>query len=307
MSTQSIDQLALAISNLAHVEKPYLDNLLVIKKLEIAKEPVDIEHREALSKVVMWETEVLSLDSWTFQWLLAKLTCSVESEKERTRKGLQLAKSNVEETEKKVQLKNDKIHEVEVQNEKYAVDHRELLKYREEISSLLDKALAQETPKVKEYKDKIDETKRNAEKQFENIKKLDKVKEHIKNADIALLEAILELRASNMKESLMGEGKVYFPELAYECLMKAREEYPDLPGFTSPTEYVNEADNTGAYYSPMQKYLWDVRKKLSELIDWCDNEVISLLEKETQLQVELGKHTDNYNYERRDAVKANHL
>ncbi|KAI8349229.1 hypothetical protein EDC96DRAFT_520369 [Choanephora cucurbitarum] len=304
MSTQSIDQLALAISNIAHVEQPYMNNLLVIKKLEIAKEPIDIEHREALSKVVMWETEVLNLDSWTVQWLLAKLTCSVQAEKDRTQKGLEKAKSLVEETEKKVQVETDKIHEVEVQNEKYAVDHRELQKYREEISSLLDKALQQETPKTQECKDKIDETRKKAEEQLENVKKLDKVKEYIKNADIALLEAILELRSSNVKESLMGTGKVYFPELAYECLKKAREEYPDLPGFSSPTEYVNEADNTGAYYSPMQKYLWDVRKKLAELIIWCDHEVISLLEKETQLQIELGKHTDNYNYERRDALKA---
>jgi hypothetical protein len=48
---ESIDQLIHAIANLSHVERPCLENLLTIKKLEIAKEPVDKEHHEALSKV----------------------------------------------------------------------------------------------------------------------------------------------------------------------------------------------------------------------------------------------------------------
>lgn len=125
----------------------------------------------------------------------------------------------------------------------------------------------------------------------------------IKGADLALLEAILELRASTSKESSMGAGKIYFPETAFECLQKARELYPDLPGFKSPTEYVNEEDNTGAYYSPMQKYLWDVRKRLTELIAWCDDESIALLEQETQTQIQLGQKIDNYNFERRRVLK----
>lgn len=51
MSTESIDQLVLAIANIAHVEKPCLENLLTIKKLEIAKEPVDKENYDAEKKV----------------------------------------------------------------------------------------------------------------------------------------------------------------------------------------------------------------------------------------------------------------
>jgi hypothetical protein len=125
----------------------------------------------------------------------------------------------------------------------------------------------------------------------------------IKNADIALLEAILELRASTAKETLMGEGKIYFPQNAYDCLTEARKLYPELPGFKSPTEYVNEPDNTGAYYSPMQKYLWDVRKRLEELITWCDQEAIVLLERETDIQIELGAKIDEYNMERRRVFK----
>lgn len=132
---------------------------------------------------------------------------------------------------------------------------------------------------------------------------MEKVKELLKCADTALLEAILELRSSAVKEHLMGEGKVYFPQVAYDCLKEAREEYPDLPGFESPSEYVNEADNTGAYYSPMQKYLWDVRRRLSELVDWCDKEAIVLLEAETEIQIELGSKVDEYNFERRRILK----
>lgn len=51
MSTQSIDELAHGIANIAHVEKPCLESMLEIEKLEIAKEPVDKEHLDALKKV----------------------------------------------------------------------------------------------------------------------------------------------------------------------------------------------------------------------------------------------------------------
>lgn len=51
MSTTEIDQLVHAIANISHIERPCLQNLLAIKKLEIAKEPVDKEHLEAQKKV----------------------------------------------------------------------------------------------------------------------------------------------------------------------------------------------------------------------------------------------------------------
>lgn len=51
MSTQTIDELVHAIANIAHVEQPCLENLLVIKKLEIAKEPIDKEYMDAVKKV----------------------------------------------------------------------------------------------------------------------------------------------------------------------------------------------------------------------------------------------------------------
>ncbi|KAK4520732.1 uncharacterized protein ATC70_006611 [Mucor velutinosus] len=303
MSTDAIDQLIHAIANISHVERPCLENLLVIKKLEIAKEPIDQEHHEALSKITMWESELHNLNSWTLQWALMKVTCSLQAEKDRAKEGLIKANALVAETEKKVQEEKDKIHDVEIKNEKYSVDYRSLQKYREDVSVLLDSALTGTFPSVQILNESIEQIKNNSAEKFEKISKLEKVKQLLKGADFALLEAILELRQSSVKEHLMGEGKVYFPQVAYDCLTQAREEYPELPGFKSPTEYVNEADNTGAYYSPMQKYLWDVRRRLTELIAWCDNEALVHLTQETEIQIELGAKIDEYNFERRRIIK----
>lgn len=52
----------------------------------------------------------------------------------------------------------------------------------------------------------------------------------------------------------------------------------------------------------MQKYLWDVRHKIAELILWCDTEVIHLMDRETELQIETGKKLDEYNLSRRDNI-----
>ncbi|KAI8646563.1 hypothetical protein BD408DRAFT_409875 [Parasitella parasitica] len=251
----------------------------------------------------MWENELISLNSWTFQWAVMKITCSLQAEKDRATEGLKKANALVLETEKKVQEEKDKIHEVEISNEKYSVDYRSLQKYREDISVLLDSALTGSFPSVEILHKGIKETKDKSAEKFDKITKLEKVKELLKTADFALLEAILELRQSSVKEHLVGEGKVYFPQAAYDCLIRAREEYPELPGFNSPTEYVNEADNTGAYYSPMQKYLWDVRRRLAELILWCDSEALVQLAEETEIQIELGSKIDEYDFERRRIIK----
>ncbi|KAI8079186.1 hypothetical protein BDF21DRAFT_493827 [Thamnidium elegans] len=303
MSTESIDQLIHAIANISHVEKPCLDNLLTIKKMEIAKEPIDVEHYEAEKKVIMWENTITDLNSWSLNWALFKVTCGLQQEKDRSEVGLKKAKQLVIETEEKVQEEKDKIHEVEVQNEKYTVEYRTLQKYREDVTLMLDEIVKGDFAGETSLKEQIGQYKDKSIELFDNIKKLETVKDLLKTSDSSILEAILELRSSSSKETLMGEGKVYFPEIAFECLKEARELYPDLPGFKSPTEYVNESDNTGAYYSPMQKYLWDVRKRLAELISWCADEAIVLLDQETENQVQLGLKVDEYNFERRRILK----
>ncbi|GAA5796037.1 hypothetical protein HPULCUR_001404 [Helicostylum pulchrum] len=303
MSTEAIDQLIHAIANVSHIEKPCLENLLTIKKMEIAKEPVDVEHYEAEKKVIMWENTIADLNSWSLNWVLFKVTCGLQQEKDRSEVCLKKAKQLVTETEEKVQDEKDKIHEVEVQNEKYTVEYRTLQKYREDVTLMLDEIVKGDFAGETALKEQIGQYKDKSIELFDNIKKLETVKDLLKTSDSSILEAILELRSSSSKETLMGEGKVYFPEIAFDCLKEARELYPDLPGFKSPTEYVNESDNTGAYYSPMQKYLWDVRKRLAELISWCADEAIALLDEETQTQVQLGLKVDEYNFERRRILK----
>jgi hypothetical protein len=49
MST--IDELVNAIDEIQHNERPCLENLLCLKKLEMEREPVDRIHREAVTKV----------------------------------------------------------------------------------------------------------------------------------------------------------------------------------------------------------------------------------------------------------------
>jgi hypothetical protein len=51
MSTTEIDQFVHAIANISHNERPCLQNMLVIKKMEIAKGPVDLELHDAQKKV----------------------------------------------------------------------------------------------------------------------------------------------------------------------------------------------------------------------------------------------------------------
>lgn len=62
----------------------------------------------------------------------------MQQEKDRSEVCLKKAKQLVTETEEKVQDEKDKIHEVEVQNEKYTVEYRTLQKYREDVTLMLD-------------------------------------------------------------------------------------------------------------------------------------------------------------------------
>lgn len=62
----------------------------------------------------------------------------MQTEKDHAASGLKKATVLVAETTEKVQIEKDKIHEVEVQNEKYAVEYRTLQKYREDLGLLLD-------------------------------------------------------------------------------------------------------------------------------------------------------------------------
>lgn len=73
--------------------------------------------------------------------------------------GLKKAQELAAESEKDVQVEKDKIHDIEIKNEKHAIDYRNLQKYREELTVLLDSALTGEYPSVTVLKDEIEEFK----------------------------------------------------------------------------------------------------------------------------------------------------
>lgn len=128
------------------------------------------------------------------------------------------------------------------------------------------------------------------------IQNLEHVKQLLNNADHAILPAIFELPFSS---------SIYFgiPQSAYDSIKQAREEYPDLPGFGLFSEFEIKPDNTGAHYTSSQKQLWEIRENLTELIAWCNDEELTLLDNEARINIELGAKIDEYNFERRRMLK----
>lgn len=67
--------------------------------------------------------------------------------------------------------------------------------------------------------------------------------------------------------------------------------------------YVKEADDTGAFYSPMQRYLWEVRQRLAALVEWCDTREVEHMHEEAERLVDVGAKIDAWNLERRRIIK----
>ncbi|SAL99275.1 hypothetical protein [Absidia glauca] len=303
----NINDLTHAVAGLNHVEQSYFTTRLAVQKLKIDKEPSDVAFHEAETKLGVWQTEAKNLESWSLQWLVLKLTCGLEEEKKRTVKGIEKATELVKETRAALDIMEAKLRDVEEPNEKKHVDYRSLVKYREDLTALLDDVLQSEHfTSEKELQTQLQDIELSLEKVVEDDNKVKKVRELIKISDMSILEAILDLRQTN-KESQVGKGQVYFPEVAFESLKEARLLYPELPAIEAPQDYKNEADDTGAYYSPMQRYLWDVRKRLTSLVDWCDNKVLELMEHESQQYIALGEKVDEWNMERRRLILDNFI
>lgn len=117
------------------------------------------------------------------------------------------------------------------------MDHRSLVKYREELTELLDGLFKEmekeEEDAVKAAKEQMEATKARLDQCKEDAEKLDKVRELLDKADKSMIEAIVELRESNDKKSV-PEGQVFFPQEAYKAIKEARELYPALPGIPQP-------------------------------------------------------------------------
>ncbi|KAF7722061.1 hypothetical protein EC973_003743 [Apophysomyces ossiformis] len=298
----SIDELTHAIAGISHVEKPYLISQLELKKLLLEKAPLDKELQEAEAKVGVWNAEIKNIESWSFQWFLLFIT-AIATEKRRACNGLKKAEEKVKEARVKVDGMNERIQDITRPNEKNAIDHRTLQKYREELTELLDGVLQSKemTGTIDALRQEVDDIQYLLEQIEEEDKRITHVREHLDIADIAILEAIVELRHGGEKS--VDDGKIYFPQIAYDALKEARMLCPELPSIAPPEKYVDEADDTGAYYSPMQRYLWDVRRRLEELMKWCADKVQANMETNIQKKIELGYKIDEWNVERRRLAK----
>ena len=69
------------------------------------------------------------------------------------------------------------------------------------------------------------------------------------------------------------------------------------------TRYKKEADDTGVFYSPMQRYLWDVRQSLTDLLKWCDARLLENMDIKTEAIIQYGSKVDEWNLERRRLVR----
>ncbi|KAI8146213.1 pseudouridine synthase [Fennellomyces sp. T-0311] len=302
-SLSSIDDLSHAVAGVAHVAKPYEEGVVMLRKMRLFKEPIDKELAEAKAKLEMWTNEKKSIESWTLNWFMFWITCEVKAETQRCIEGIKKSNVLVAEAQKKVDEEDEKIREAEASHEKNAVDNRTLQKYREELTELLDSIFNEsDFSTEKALKEQVDGVRADLEKIQKEDETIEKVMELIKKADTSLLEAVVELRQSNDNKTL-SEGQVYFPQEAFDALKTAREIYPELPAIQSPVEYNKKPDDTGTYYSPMQRYLWDVRQSLKDLMHWCDMRLLDHMDDEAEGIVALGAKIDEYNLERRRLVR----
>lgn len=53
----------------------------------------------------------------------------------------------------------------------------------------------------------------------------------------------------------------------------------------------------------MQRYLWEVKDKVADLIPWCQNRSLDNVRKVIQLELQIGQKTDERNLERRRLLR----
>ncbi|KAI9030000.1 hypothetical protein CLU79DRAFT_733631 [Phycomyces nitens] len=299
----ALDDLTHAVAGLVHVEEPCLKTLNTIQQLEMEKKPLQKNLDEKLTKLAYWQKEEISINSWSLHWFLLSITCELLAEKGRVEKHKKIDGELVKEAQALVDEVDERVRDVERQNEKHNADYRTLKNYREDLTELLNELLKdQDFESEATLKQEIEVLESEIEKAIVSDKDLERVRICLTTADTALLEAILDLRMSN-KESEIKEGQVYFPQIAYEAIKEARELCPSLPPIESPDKMENKDDETKAYYSPIQRYLWAVRQQLDLLLQWCDQHSLDLVAVQVEKRLCLGEKTDEWNRERRRLVK----
>ncbi|KAL0075496.1 hypothetical protein J3Q64DRAFT_1775330 [Phycomyces blakesleeanus] len=299
----ALEDLTHAVAGLVHVEEPCLKTIETIRHLEMEKKPLQKNLEEKTTKLTYWKKEEININSWSIQWFFLSITCEVKAELERVRKHMKKDEELVREATSLVEEVDERIRDVERQNEKNEVDYRSLKNHREDLTELLDELLkGQDFGTEASLRKEIDDLEKEIEEAIESYNNLDRVRVCLTTADTALLEAILDLRQSN-KEKEIGEGNVYFPQIAYDAIKEARELCKSLPPIQAPDKLEENDENTKAFYSPVQRYLWSVRRQLELLLEWCDKHSLDLVAVQTAKRLASGEKIDEWNRERRRLVK----
>ncbi|KAG2178361.1 hypothetical protein INT44_001513, partial [Umbelopsis vinacea] len=306
-----------------HVEEPYYQKVIDYKMLASEVPPVEKLANDAKAKTEIWQITRGDLDKWSLAWIMGKITCDLERQKEAADKGLLKARGMEAEAKAKVDAIKDKLSDIERDNEKNAIDHRTLLRYREEVDSLFEPVsiyaerrmiknipiltpasfkifVGQKYPTDEDFQIRLTELKEEKEACEKDVEVTARVLELLQEVDTALMEGIIDLTSSK-KET--GSGRIFFPDAAFNALKEARALLPSLPSIAPPDTFTETADNTGAYYSPMQRYLWEVKDKVADLIPWCQTRTLDNARKIIQLELQIGQKTDERNLERRRLVK----
>ncbi|KAJ2959878.1 hypothetical protein NQZ79_g4660 [Umbelopsis isabellina] len=293
-SLPEIENLVHAVAGIQHVEEAYLQKKLDYKVLAYTLPPIEKRLNDAKAKTVISKNGV-----WLGLWL--KMMCDLKRQTIAAEKGLQKAKDLEKEAQSEVDAVNIKLKDIEQDNEKNAIDHRSLIKYREELDSLFEPIFAgQKYPTEENLSLRLNELQEEKAAIDKDIEATSHVLELLKTVDFSLMEGIVDARESSKQG---GGGKIFFPDGAFNALKEARQLLPELPSIVPPETYTKSADETGAYYTPMQRYLWDVKDKVAELVPWCQQRTLENIRKLQALEMQIGSKTDERNLERRRLLR----
>ncbi|OZJ02444.1 hypothetical protein BZG36_04394 [Bifiguratus adelaidae] len=303
-NVSNIDNLINASAALQHTEKPYLEGKLQQKIIEEEElPPLEIRLEEAKKKTEMWTERLHDLQSWSFYWFLTKFTCRYQRELDEIHAGIKKSKSFEEDIQEAENAVRERIRKISAEGEKYAVDCRTLDKYRDELAQLTDPIFAGGDFSTNSALKAAAESRRETIKATEkDTLQLRKVIELLAKADSAIMIAIVDLRSASGNGN-PGEGRVVFPDEAFEAIKEARNIYPSLPSIPKPEFFHDKPDETGAKYKPMQAFLWDVKNSLADLSKWCHKNIIENLKRSVDEELALGAATDELMKERQRLIK----
>lgn len=300
-SLESIENLIHAVAGIQHVEDAYLQKKLEYKVLAYTLPPVESRLNDAKAKTEIWKITKSHLETWSLAWIMAKITCDLPRQLENADKGLKKASDLEAEAQKEVDVVNEQLADIEKDNEKNAIDHRTLGKYREELDALFEPIfVGQKYPTDEDLQLQLTELQEEKAAVDKEIDVTGRVLELLKTVDTSLMEGIIDLRQGGNKG---GNGRIFFPDEAFNALKEARALLPDLPSIVPPEKFFEEADNTGAYYTPMQRYLWEVKDKVAALVPWCQERTLENIRTSNGLELKIGSKTDERNLERRRLLR----